>query len=286
MLLKFTTVDMLNTALVDVSTGLRVYDIATVLLPPCTEAEKEIDFTSVNETPVASSSSLECRHTRITDSCGNSLVSISWSGRHPDITILDEKIGGLTDLFGSTTVRFMPKILAIPTRFDTEYIWTATPNSLTLFDYDSDAIKGTFYQNSIRLPASFKTKNKTPSFQHAPSSSSLSPPSLTASNSSSTSSSALCSASFSSLAPQPPPHTDTPKSSFIPTRLPGLGGNYLEFSSHPLAHDVEIIISFLMMEILRRGRFALTPYTFEKPKMWQLKETRDLVLRRLRRNTV
>lgn len=108
MLLKFTTVDMLNTALIDVSTGQRVYDIATILLPPPSEAEKEVaSVASAEESPVASSSSQECRHTSITDSSGNSIVSISWSGRHPDITILDEKIGGLTDLFGSTTVRFM-----------------------------------------------------------------------------------------------------------------------------------------------------------------------------------
>jgi hypothetical protein len=52
----------------------------------------------------------------------------------------------LTDLIGSSTVRFLPKILAIPTRFDMEYIWTATANSLTLFDYNAEAIRGTFYQ--------------------------------------------------------------------------------------------------------------------------------------------
>lgn len=41
------------------------------------------------------------------------------------------------------------------------------------------------------------------------------------------------------------------------------------------------------MEILRRGRFGLTPYTFENPTIWQFKEARDLVLRRIgRRNTV
>lgn len=40
------------------------------------------------------------------------------------------------------------------------------------------------------------------------------------------------------------------------------------------------------MEILRRGRFGLTPYTFENPTIWQLKEARDLVWNRIRRNTV
>ena len=94
----------------------------------------------------------------------------------------------------------------------------------------------------------------------------------------------------------------TPGSIFIPAHVPGLGSNYLEFTSHVLAHDVEIIstfislndttslltclVSFLMMEILRRGRFNLTPYTFEKPKLWQFKEAKEQFLRRLRRHTL
>jgi hypothetical protein len=108
MLLKFTTADMLNTTLIDVSNNQPAYDIATVLLPPLSEVETQaVPVTSVEEPPVASSSSQQRRHTRITNCSGEPLVSITWSGRHPDITILDDKIGGLTDLFGSTTVRFM-----------------------------------------------------------------------------------------------------------------------------------------------------------------------------------
>ncbi|KAF5373914.1 hypothetical protein D9758_000771 [Tetrapyrgos nigripes] len=72
----------------------------------------------------------------------------------------------------------------------------------------------------------------------------------------------------------------------INTRVPGLGHCYLEFESHPLVEDVEIIISFFIMEILRRGRFSLTPYMFERPRLWQLHEAKDMILRRLRRNTV
>ena len=90
--------------------------------------------------------------------------------------------------------------------------------------------------------------------------------------------------------PEEPAHDgkspECAKSTFIPTHLPGLGSCYLEFTPHPLAQDIEIILSFLMMEILRRGRFSLTPYTFERPKLWQFKEARDLFMRRLRRNTV
>jgi hypothetical protein len=228
------------------------------------------------------SGSSERRRTKISNAGGNIVADIIWDGRKPDITVGDEKIGPLTDLFGSSTVRFLPKILAIPTRFDTEYIWTATAESLTLFDYDSETIKGTFHQNSIRIPRrskSSKFKISSPSKLNfsSPSTPSLSSPSLSSSSSSSSSSPSVKRGELD--------HKPL-KSSFIPTHLPGVGSNYLEFKPHPLAQDIEIIISFIMMEILRRGRFNLTPYTFEKPKLWQLKEARDLVWRRLRRNTV
>ncbi|KAF8891297.1 hypothetical protein BD779DRAFT_1514472 [Infundibulicybe gibba] len=252
MLLKFTAVDMFNTTLVDIETGEQAFQITTSLLPPpvisleTTEEDENSSLSSSYSTSSISSSWLskkcrspppppdaEYRHTNITDASGISIATISWTGRQPDISIGDEKVGALNNLFGSSTVRFMPKILAIPTRFDSNHIWTATPTSLTLFDYSTESIRGTFHQNIIRIPS--KT---------------------------------------------------SPTSTFLHTHLPGLGSNYLEFEPHPLAEPVEIIISFLMMEVLRRGRFSLTPYTFQRPKLWQLKEARDLMMRRIRRNTV
>jgi len=300
MLLKFTAADMLNNSLVDVATGDKAYDIVTVLMdsPESFSSLSKARPQPVSSNAFASSSksvqhkqpstseditSCERRRTKITDAVGNVVADIIWNGRRPDITIGDEKVGALTDLFGSSTVRFLPKILAIPTRFDTEYIWTATADSLTLFDYDAEAIRGTFHQNSIRIPRSSKPskfKLSSPS-KHTL----LSPSTLFPTSPSLSSSSSFSSLSSSSIKEKDPDHKSL-KSSFIPTHLPGVGSNYLEFIPHPLAQDVEIIISFLMMEILRRGRFNLTPYTFEKPKLWQLKEARDLVLRRLRRNTV
>lgn len=172
MLLKFTAPDMLNTSLVDVATGERAYNIVTALSPPVEQAEESPEApeqASSYSHSVSSSSSAsflkksapamspdelkgERRQTTITNASGDILANISWNGRRPDITIADEKVGALTDLFGSSTVRFMcvssfstflllaltlakcprPKILAIPTRFDTEYVWTATPDSLTV----------------------------------------------------------------------------------------------------------------------------------------------------------
>jgi len=281
MLLRFSAADMLNSALIDVSSGERVYEISTVLL----SSNEDITTSGSGNCASASQPSAreEQRQTLIKDAHGATVVSVTWNGRHPEITILDEEVGGLHNLFGSSTVRFMPKMLLIPTRFDTEYVWTATGDSLTLHDYDSDTIKGTFYQNVIRLPNPLKSKGSSTKFCNA----ATSPTSYNLlSEASSTCSSLRSSNSSCSLAKSSCTPPETPNSSFIPTHLPGVGGNYLEFSQHPLANNAELILSFLMMEILRRGRFLLTPYTFEKPKKWQFKEARDLVLRRLRRNTI
>ncbi|PFH54123.1 hypothetical protein AMATHDRAFT_52935 [Amanita thiersii Skay4041] len=281
MLLRFTTADMLNTALLDITTGQQAYTISTVLetglLDGIEPIESPSTYASVasssnsseNDTPPSPSFSRRRRRTTIKDQSQKPIASLVWNGRHPEITIGEERVGGLTDLFGSNTVRFMPKILAIPTRFDTEYIWTATADSLTLVDFDSDIIKGVFHQNAVKIPGHFNFLSKrrerassSPLVTQSPASSHTS---LTTTTTSSSSDS---------------------KASFIHTRLPGIGSSYLEFTSHPLAHDVEIIISFIMMEILRRGRFSLTPYCFNRPRFWQLQEARDSIFRRLRRGTL
>jgi len=190
-----------------------------------------------------------------------------WKGRRPEITICDEKVGGLNELFGSSSVRFMPKVLAIPTRFDTECVWIASSDSLSLFDYDSDTIKGSLHQNCIRIPAPLKSSKSKQQSPTSPQSAKRSP-------------------SSSSDEVDTTPHHSTPKSTFIPTHLSSLGSNYIEFESHPLALDVELILSFIMMEILRRGRFSLNPYCFDERPPSAFKEARDLLMRRLRRNTV
>lgn len=147
MLLKFTTADILNTVLVDVSTGEQAYDIVTVLEEV---SEMQGERPSADEPSERDVLSKERRRTSIRNASGVLLVSISWTGRRPEITILDEKVGQITDLFGSSTVKFMyevhqrlcvsdvqiiysrPKILVVPSRFDSEYVWMATPDSLTV----------------------------------------------------------------------------------------------------------------------------------------------------------
>jgi len=161
MLLKFTAPDMFNSALINVSTGKLAYDIITVLQQP--EAESTSDLPK-------ECASKETRCTTINDASGSRLVSVVWDGRHPDITVLGERIGGMTDLFTSTTVQFMyvldyflhsfthishfrPKVLAIPTRFDTEYVWAATPDSLTVISssYRLKCVTNLHFGAALRL---------------------------------------------------------------------------------------------------------------------------------------
>ncbi|ESK88054.1 rna-binding protein pno1 [Moniliophthora roreri MCA 2997] len=228
MLLRFTSPDILNTSLIDSSTGQVAYLIVT------TESSSDSSPTSSHTQSSQADITDELRTTAVSDGEGNQLSQIAWRGRRPDITIGSEHVGTLADLFDTTSTKLLPKTLAIPTRFDERYIWAATATSLTLVEFDTNQTKGTFYQNALR----------------------------------------------------------SGDKKFISTRIPGVGHNYLEFESHPLAKDVEIIISFFMMEILRRGCFthALTPYMFpsKRPRFWQLQDTKDLIVRKLhaRRNTV
>ncbi|KAF8211889.1 hypothetical protein K438DRAFT_1805523 [Mycena galopus ATCC 62051] len=185
MLLKFTSQDLFDTALVDVATGQSVFHLSTsITAGPSSGLVRAI------------------------------VATIGWVGRVPQtITLLDESVGGLVDLLQ----------ISIPTRFDTEYLWTATPDSLYLLDYDSDTRMAELHMHAPALKS-----------------------------------------------------THTP--------IPGRGATYLELSPHPqgLAPPVEILVSLLMLEILRRGRFGLLPYSFAPPS--RLKKAWARL--RPRRNTV
>ena len=126
MLLKFTAADMFNTQLVNVATGDIAYDIETVLIIPTNIPESFSSSTKTGSQPLSSNAfasssksvspvqhptledtSYKRRRTKIKDTVGNVVADIIWNGRKPDITIGDEKVGALTDLFGSSTVRFL-----------------------------------------------------------------------------------------------------------------------------------------------------------------------------------
>ncbi|KAJ6502236.1 hypothetical protein C8R45DRAFT_613040 [Mycena sanguinolenta] len=205
MLLKFTSGDLFNTALVDVATGQLAFRLSTAIM-------------------AGPSSGSVRRETEICDGTGEIVGTIGWDGRVPKtITLLDESVGGLVELFASNTIQFIPKEISLPTRFDTEWLWTATPDSLYLLDYDSDARMAQLHMNAPSLKAT-----------HAP--------------------------------------------------IPGRGAAYLELSPHPqgLASPVEILVSLLMLDILRRGRFGLPTYSFGPPSRLQKAWARI----RPRRNTI
>ncbi|KAJ6525739.1 hypothetical protein B0H19DRAFT_1198823 [Mycena capillaripes] len=205
MLLKFTSQDLFDTALIDVATGQPAFRLATTIV-------------------AGPSSGPIRRQTEIRDGAGAIVGAIDWVGRVPQaIALLDEPVGGLVELFASNTIQFIPKEISIPTRFDTEYLWTATPDSLYLLDYDSDTRMAQLHMHAPALKAT-----------HAP--------------------------------------------------IPSRGAAYLELSSHPLglASPVEILVSLLMLDILRRGRFGLPPYAFAPPSL--LKQAWARL--RPRRNTI
>jgi len=121
MLLKFTTPDILNTLLIDATTSRCAFEIVTATMPPSELVEPDTPLdsssTSGSSSSFASDSSkqqkqsftaawLVQRRTTIKDPSGNILVDIKWNGRRPDIFIGKEHVGGLTDLFGSSTIRF------------------------------------------------------------------------------------------------------------------------------------------------------------------------------------
>ncbi|KAF8197575.1 hypothetical protein BJ912DRAFT_953884, partial [Pholiota molesta] len=243
MLFKFTAPDMLNTSLVDVATGERAYNIVTVLSHPrhplrtWPPNSPLIASSSERTTFLKKSAPAPNPADHITDAAGKVVANITWTGRRPNITIGDENIGLLL-IFSALR---LPKILAIPTRFDTEYVWTATADSLTVCS---------FHQNTIRIPSSSKVSKPKLS---SPSKFRLSSPSTNFLSSTSTKSTFPAISEDSENEPKVPEPT---KSTFIPTRLPG---------------DIEIILSFLMMEILRRGDFRL-PLTPLKSRNLAFKE--------------
>lgn len=122
MLLKFTTTDMFNTSLVNVATGERAYDITTVPIasmpekiaksrePSSSSQTMAVSFSPIKEYPTLSKEREDGvirRRTQIRDASGHVAVDVRWEGRHPHISIDGTEVGGLNDLFGTSSVRFM-----------------------------------------------------------------------------------------------------------------------------------------------------------------------------------
>ncbi|KAL4067744.1 hypothetical protein V8B97DRAFT_1940821 [Scleroderma yunnanense] len=71
---------------------------------------------------------------------------------------------------------------------------------------------------------------------------------------------------------------------FIAAPLSGLGHDYLEFEPHLLASTEELVVTFLLMEVLRRSRFIHTD-AHTRPTIWRSRSFASLS-KRLRRGTV
>jgi len=155
----------------------------------------------LGESSNPSTTSVTRRTVLLSVSTGRELASIGWIGLQPvDIVIGAERLGGVKELFGCMGALTSPKVFGVSTRFDTEYYWLASSDSLTLLDYDANKVKGQLFRSSVRVG--------------------------------------------SHVVPLSP-------------LLPGTY-DYLEFEPHPLASDEELIVTFILMEILRRSRFANT----------------------------
>jgi len=228
--LIFSSSDMLNSTLVEPSTGALSYTIMT--RPHFIKGNKcEIDE------PLAKP--LSERRTILADSKGRRLAEIGWVGLNQPTYILigEERLETAKELFGCMGAPMSPKVFGVSTRFDTEYYWLASPESLTLLDYDANKVKGQLHSSSLLVGSHFM-----------------------------------------------------PVSPMLP------GSDYLEFEQHPLASDEELIVTFLLMEIMRRTRFAIKspPYSLNSSpisKTWLVRSAGERLRRvgsglNLRRKTI
>jgi len=141
------------------------------------------------------------RRSFLLDSKGQKLASWGWTlGMQPtDIVIGQEKLGGAKELFGCMGPSSSPKVFGVSTRFDADFYWLASPESLTLLDQYANETKGQLHHSSVLVGSRI-------------------------------------------------------------VHSPLLSGNdYLEFEPHPRVSDQELIVTFILMEVLRRSRYANTP---------------------------
>ncbi|KAI6045553.1 hypothetical protein EDC04DRAFT_2633725 [Pisolithus marmoratus] len=71
----------------------------------------------------------------------------------------------------------------------------------------------------------------------------------------------------------------------IAAPISGLGHDYLEFHAHPLVSAEELVVTFILVEVLRRCRFHLYPDDRDRPKIWRARSLASLG-RRLRRTSL
>lgn len=137
MLLRLNSSDILNTCLVDISTGQTLYKVATVVqetsqsLDEDLEDGSRVDPLNISGPCFSSSFSQECtlgkvvsstvtatvrprpsasvtiRRTQVHNNAGKLVAEIIWRGRRPDITIGQERIQNLSKLFNTSDAKIM-----------------------------------------------------------------------------------------------------------------------------------------------------------------------------------
>ncbi|KAK0503567.1 hypothetical protein EDD18DRAFT_1346427 [Armillaria luteobubalina] len=168
MILKFSTPDLFQSPLVDVDTGELVYNVTT-----------EHDAGDQDKLRVL-----------LNDTLWKTISKIIWTKPDPSLLFNFQRLNNVSAIIDQDGVQeievaFENGLIPVRARFDTEYLWNVGVDSLTLYDVDSDATKGSFHFNCSYRP-------------------------------------------------------DAPKR-FTPAIVGPLGHHYLEFVSHDLAHDTEII---------------------------------------------
>jgi len=72
---------------------------------------------------------------------------------------------------------------------------------------------------------------------------------------------------------------------FITAPLSGLGHHYLDFEPHSLASTPELIVTFILMEVLRRGKFNKHPNPLHRSNIWRNSSFANFH-KRIRRGTI
>ncbi|OCH88807.1 hypothetical protein OBBRIDRAFT_794895 [Obba rivulosa] len=144
MLLRFTSSDVRNAALVETATGAIAYRISTTR-PRSSSRTSFMSISSRSQDGQSSTSTDQHRTTVVKDRDGEVVAEITWEANCASkIRIRDEELQGTSELFDVAFVKVLPDETLLPTRM--EYVWRLTPDSVTLLDDDGEAI-GELYSN-------------------------------------------------------------------------------------------------------------------------------------------
>ncbi|KAI0256886.1 hypothetical protein BJV78DRAFT_1167682 [Lactifluus subvellereus] len=198
MLLKYTSLDLLNSSITDVGSGVRLFSVITESFP--TTERIYHPAAGIKNTCIWR------RRTAITDVHQRQVAEIVWAGRVPlSIRMHSETLNGVTSLFNGSEcfIPSRPSELRVPTRIGA--IWVATRHSLELRCSASGELRSAFHLNSVQIGRRLR-----------------------------------------------------------PASMPGTGSHFLEIHELHSEHMVEMIVSCLIMDILRRNEFHMSPHDFDQ----------------------